>query len=348
MSRNALLRAMALVLGAAMCLALPAFARILTPDATPAATDRLTVVLADGWEFQGVTTTWYPEEGVLVVVRTDGARRTLRPEELAGLRDAAGRDVTRTILPPWAIERLGGAMPPAGPVTGPIAPGPIQPTPQPVPPPVENPDPDHDPLADWQEVGAPREDDAPARFRPPDPRVIFEVGAGYASPHDQHFADFDGGFGFEAVLRMQLAGPIYLAGGYLHQILRQPEYGYAVPCDLEDPYCGWFPNDGGDATIKGAWAGLSLISAAESPRPVRFYLEAGVGRFDTDDLPVWSFDDAYLGYRFGTGFFLPVGEHAVFDLGVRALHVKNLDFGYQNDDGDTMLGVHAGIGLLGF
>ncbi|MBD3222749.1 hypothetical protein GF314_16075 [bacterium] len=338
MSRLACLRAAAPILGVCLALASPAVARIVIPDHPAADEGSLTVVLADGWELAGVAATWYPDEGLLVVERPDGARRTLKPEQLAGLRDARGRDVTAEILPPWAIERLGGEMPPPSP------PVPVEPAPKPAPV-VPAPEPPDDPMADWYEVGG-RQDADSWRGSARDPRAIFEIGAGYSAPHDQHFANLDGGFAFEATLRLQLAGPIYLSGGYLHQMLQRNDYMIAVPCGYPDDGC--LVTGTADPTISGPWAGLSIVSAARTAQPVRFYLEGGVGRFAVEEMPLWSLDDAYLGYRLATGFLIPVGDQAAINLGVRALRIENLDFGWYGRDGDTMLGVHGGIALYGF
>jgi hypothetical protein len=93
--------------------------------------------------------------------------------------------------------------------------------------------------------------------------------------------------------------------------------------------------------------GLSLVSAAESPQPVRFYLEGGVGRFEVEGLPVWGWETTYVGYRLGTGFLIPVGDHGALDLGVRALHMPTLAMGWDPEGSHTMLGLRAGISLLG-
>ena len=100
--------------------------------------------------------------------------------------------------------------------------------------------------------------------------------------------------------------------------------------------------------ITGTWLGLSLVSTAEGPRPVRFYMQAGVGSFDVEEMPIWDPEDSYLGYRFGTGFLFPMGENAALDLGVRGLHLQNLDIGTGLEEDHTMLSLHAGIDLLGF
>jgi len=337
---------LALVLVATISLAVPAMARIITPDRTTSeALFRCTVVLADGWELADVAATWFADEGVLVIERTDGARRSLRPEDLAGLRDAAGRDITREILPAWAVDRLGGDMPP------------VAPRPQPSPHPEPVPDPpatwpvidDPAPADTWQEIGSagPRNPRAPTQ----DPRVVFSLETGYSAPHDGHFGNYDGGIGFEGVLRMQIAGPLYFSGGYLFQTLRNPGYyDWPMGAPVQDDDCCGYPyySIDDDGEIRGPWAGISLISTARSPRPVRFYLEGGLGRFTVDGMPVWGWDDAYLGYRMGAGFMFPVGDQATFDLGFRALHLPNLDFGWSPDDGQTMIGINVGLSLLGF
>ena len=105
----------------------PATAKILVPDGSQQTREGITVVLADGWEFADVQVHWFADEGLLAVERADGARRTFRPEDLAGLRDAAGRDVTRDVLPTWAVERLGGDLPPAAPAAPDTTPAPDTP-----------------------------------------------------------------------------------------------------------------------------------------------------------------------------------------------------------------------------
>ncbi|MEZ4386823.1 MAG: hypothetical protein R3D98_04475 [Candidatus Krumholzibacteriia bacterium] len=337
-------RVLALVLPVMLSLAFAAHARILAPDRPPTVPDRLTVVLADGWELPDVAAAWYADEGVLVVEREDGARRTLTPEELAGLRDAAGRDVTAEVLPAWAVARLGGVMPPAAPRPQPSPQPQPPPRPQPAPRPPEMPE---RPWRDFAPEAVPEA--APARSSATaDPRVVFGLELGYAVPHDQHFAGYDGGAGFEALLRLQIAGPLYLSGGYLYQTLQSPGF---YPMPLYDPiegdaYC--YPSYSERATIHGPWVGLSLVSTARSPRPVRFYLEGGVGRLEVEDLPLWSWDDSYLGYRLSTGFLIPTGDRAAFTIGVRALHMPQLDTGWNPDHAHTMLGVTLGLSLLGF
>jgi hypothetical protein len=312
--------------------------RILLPGESGRAAGPVTVVLADGWELPDLEVTWYPDEGVLVAERQDGARRTWRPEDLAGLRDAGGRDVTAEVLPTWALERLGGTMPPSAP---PASPGP---PPLPAPPPQPEPAPRAwDGTRPIALASALADDQAPL-----DPRVIFGLELGYSAPHDQHFGGADGGVGFEGVLRAQIAGPIYLTGGYLYQTLKNSGGVYAAPCPEDAMDCWGVVQDLGDAKIYGPWMGLSLVSAAESPHPVRFYLEGGVGRFELEGLPVWGWETAYVGYRLGTGFLIPVGEHGALDLGVRALHMPTLDMGWDPEGSHTMLGLRAGISLLGF
>lgn len=350
-------RRQVLLLVALLALCLPAAARIITPGDAPSATiaGGHTVVLADGWELAEVTVTWHADEGLLVVERADGARRVLRPEDLAGVRDATGRDVTAELLPRWAVDRLGGTMPPAAPVVQP-QPEPRR-KPQPAPAPLPTPKPvDEDAdqprvpraMRDFAAAGAP---DPLASAPGLDPRVIFSLGLGYSAPQDGHFGGYDGGLGFEGTLRIQLGGPLYLSGGYLYQTLKNPGYMdiyYDMPPYEGDWGSPYYYYAGDEGRLWGPWAGLSLISTAETGRPVRFYLEGGVGRFDVEGLPLWSYDSAYLGYRLATGFMIPVGEMAAFNLGCRALHLPNLDFGWAPDDGHTMLGVEMGLSILSF
>lgn len=333
--------AFALAVGIGLLAGLPATARIVVQEnasATPSPDNPLTVVLADGWELVDVRATWHADDGLLVVERADGAQRTLRPEDLAGLRDRHGQDITASILPRWALDRLGGTMPPAQPRP--------EPTPTPIPIPVEPPaESATDPMQIWWESGRPVNDEAPAE-PVTDPDAIFGLGVNYSEPHDRHFGNLEGGLGVEVLLRLRLGGPFYLSGGYLHQTLEQPAH---VPLPPDEPL--WDPDGWTDdpATIGGPWAGLSLVSTARQPNPVRFYLEAGLARLEVQRMPLWSHDDAYLGYRLAAGFLIPLGPETALNLGLRALHVENLDFGpYTEDDGHTMLGAYAGLSLLGF
>ncbi len=312
MTGFALHKASPLVFVVLLLFALPSTAKLLIPQDVHG----VTVVLSGGWEYPDLTVRWSDDSDGLWVFRSDGARRLYRPEELVGIRDAAGGDVTRTIIPPSVMPRL-AVMP--GQPTVPGQPLPEQPP---------------------GEMGG---GDPPAEPRIRDWRFLLGIEAGWGKPHDNDFLNSRGGLGVGASVRLQLGGGIYLAGGYDRQALHM-EYGDVL-----------YPEDGmefaslqygaDDGQLRGFWAGLALLSAADGPEAARFYLEGGVGRYEVVGMPVFSAEDAYLGYHAGVGFLIPLGPAIALDLGARGTHVVNLDLGY-GDDTHSVVAFRAGLAIL--
>jgi hypothetical protein len=309
-------RVCASALLALLCLVLPAAGKLLVPrDLTD-----VTVILAGGWELPGMTVRWSEADGGVWVVRADGARRLYRPAELSGLRDAGGRDVTREVLPAWALDKL--AASPGTSFPGWQAP------------PLTRPERE----VGYAEIGARQ----PERPRREDWRFLFGLEAGMDKSHDDDFGDRGAGLGFGLRTRIQLVGPIFLAGGFSWYELPGRQDVYVDPApdyDFETI------DSSGDVQIAGYWAGLSLLPPGETGDAARFYLEGGVGRYEVEGLVLRDPEEAYLGYSGGVGFLVPLGTGGALDLGVRGLHIVNLDTG-RGDDRHTMLGFHLGVSLL--
>jgi len=304
-------------------LALPASAKLMVPRDF----DNVTVVLAGGWEYPGLTVRWSDEADGLWVYRADGARRLYRPEELAALRDASGREITREVVPASVLGRLAPA--PGGPVV------------QPAPPPAR--DPDRRPPVTLPEIGgeAASGPSSGTADGPRDWRFLLGVEAGWGKPHDHDFLASEGGLGLGASVRLQLGGALYLAGGYDLQSL--PVASPPVVWDFKRTVSGLHDSDEG--FLQGFWGGLALLSPADGEQAARFYLEGGVGRYEVGNLPVYSAEDAFLGYHAGVGFLIPLGTAAALDLGARGTHVVNLDLG-TGDDEHTLVAFRAGLSIL--
>ena len=295
-----------------LCFAASAPAKLLVP----ASRSGVTVMFADGWDLPDVNVQWSDAEAVLVVVRSDGARRVFDPEDLRGLRDASGRDITFEILPAWTERRLGAALqgrdivesapPPLRPDLRPAAPGEV-----------------------W--------------------RFVFGLEAGFDKPLDGDFDGVEGGLGFDVRARLQLLGPVYLAGGYSWRSLGDRETAYY---DLDQPAAKGIPalpydQRSDDVRLTGLWGGLSLITGNDDPDAARFYIEGGVGRYEVEGFWTVGDDDAYLGYHAGVGLLIPIGPVGALDFGARGTRIMDLDFGYGGDDEHSLVGVHLGIDLLG-
>lgn len=323
MTGSALHKAGALALLAVILLISPASAKLMVPQDFTG----VTVVLSGGWELPGLTVRWSDPDGGLYVVRADGARRLYKPQEMAGLKDNQGRDITRDVMPDWAVQRLAitpGGLPP------------VEPRQQ-------------EPVHQWyQEAGGQPsqqwDDSGPNQMAPSNDWIfLLGVEAGWGKPRDNDFLNSDGGLGVGVRTRLQLGGALYLAGGYSWQSLpagrypmvRQADSDHGVP-DLPMMQEG---------QLKGFWAGLSLLSPGEAADDARFYIEGGVGRYEVENLLVMSADEYFLGYTGGAGFLIPLGTAAALDLGVRATHVVNLDLGY-GDDRHTLVAFRAGLSIL--
>ena len=323
MTRSALPKACALALLAVIVFALPASGKLLVPRDFPG----VTVVLSGGWELPGLTVRWSDPDGGLWVARSDGARRLYKPEEMVGLQDDQGRDITRDVIPDWAVQRLAimpGGLPPAGP---------------------RQQEPAQQWDSDFASEPAGRRGATASEVKEPSNNWHFLLGveAGWGKPRNGDFLNSQGGLGVDVRTRLQLAGPVYLAGGYAWQSLQPGRYPVVRVVEMD----GELPVFGGnqDGLLKGFWAGLSLISAGEAGDEARFYLEGGVGRFEVENLPVQSVEDYFLGYHGGAGFLIPLGSAAALDLGVRATHVVNLDLGY-GDDRHTLVTFRIGLSIL--
>ena len=323
MTGSALPKACALALMAVFVFALPVTAKLMVPHDF----SDVTVVLDGGWELPGLTVRWSDPDGGLYVVRSDGARRLYKPAEIVGLRDSQGRDITRDVMPDWAVQRL--AMTPGG--LPPVEPRQQEP--------VQQRDTDFfgEPLHQNGRAGA--DEKAPSN----DWHFLLGVEAGWGKPRNGGFHGSEGGLGFDVRTRLQLGGPVYLAGGYSWQSMPGSRYPVVRTADAN----GDLPIWGGeqDGLLKGYWAGLSLISAGETDDAARFYIEGGVGRYEVENLLVLSAEEYFLGYTGGAGFLVPLGPVVALDLGVRATHVVNLDLGY-GDDRHTLVAFRLGLSIL--
>jgi len=321
-----LLAAGVLGVAAAIWPGYPAAARILLPQDL----DQTTVVLPGGWELPGMAVRWSDPDAGLWVVRDDGARRLYRPEELVGLRDAQGRDITAEVLPAWALERLAIA--------------PRMPLPR-----DRDAEPAWDDRASRPDHGAPRaqvDEREAGSSTARDWRFLFGFEAGLSKPHDLDLADSEGGLGFDVRARLQFAGSLYLAGGYSWQDLeRAASDVIPQPAEPEDGPASLSWQTEPDVRIEGVWAGLSLVARGEDDQAARFYLEGGIGRYTVEGLYVMEPAEAYLGYHAGLGFLVPLGPAGALDLGFRGTHIVNLDLGY-GDDSHTLIGVRLGLDLL--
>ncbi len=318
MTGSAVQKASALALLVTLLFALPATAKLMVPRDFHG----VTVIINGGWELPGMTVRWSDDDGGLWVYRPDGARRLYQPSELAALQDANGRDMTREVIPPSALSSLSVAPPRQKPPA-------YQPPSQP-------------PAQVADEIGGSTAAARPAK-KSTDWRFLLGVEGGWGKPHDTDLLGSNGGLGLGVRVRLQLAGALFLAGGYDWNSVPVSSHLVAAPQDVADRTID--PIDGEDGQLRGFWAGLALLSAGDTPESARFYLEGGVGRYEVEGLPVFSTEEAFLGYHAGVGFLIPLGTAAALDLGARGTHVVNLDLG-RGDDRHTLVSFRVGLSIL--
>jgi len=329
----------------------PLFAKIILPPEHSAGQPLaehadVTVVLADGWKLPGATVRWSESEAGLWVARPDGARRLYHPHEVRAVHRADGSDLTAAALPGWVLPHLAGgerAGEPLRPASARSSPPPAVATAALT---AGASEADQRPTGVVAATGAgPAASDAPAPGRWHAWQFLFGFAAGYSAPHEDDLLESGGGLGFDARARLRLLGPFYLAGGFAWQGLSRQGHAdlrLAVPDAAVRDVPGGEPPD---ATVAGFWAGLALIPAAREPQGARFYAEGGVGRYEVQNLPLQTADEAFLGWNGGVGLLMPVGDTAVIDVGARFLHLVNLDLG-GDEDRHTTLGLRIGIDLL--
>jgi len=283
----------------------------------------VTVVLSGGWELPNMTIRWSDPEKGLWVVRSDGARRLYTPQELSSLHDANGQDITRDVIPAWALAQMGITYQPVQP----------QPTPQPMPPPQQT--------QQYDELG---HNPQPKVEQPQDRtawRFLIGADAGYTKGRNEDFGDTEGGPSLNALVRLQLAGPLYLAGGYSWSNLGRCE-SFCAPMpgmDNGDYYYG------GDVEVQGYWGGLSLIPEGRNADSARFYLEAGVGRYQVTGLAIDSDESEFVGYNYALGFIIPLATSLAMDLGVTGRQIVDMPT-YDDQSRHSMFGFHLGFYLL--
>jgi len=326
---------------------------VLVPGLTLAETwENVSITTVDGWEYPGVTLEVDEGAANLVLINSDGARRSIARSRIRIIRDADGYDITRTVLE--------GGTEPAETIE-PVVPRERTGPTQPLEPRGARRDREFGKPTRLNRGGAStvetttpseptetRRRNQRGRTLLAGPRFRFSptVGVGYGTPSGDWFEGFTGGMAIDGGARIAVTEEVYIAFNYRHQKLGVESsleymYGYAVDWDVsltEYMFC------------------LGVMTEPSRRTSPIGYLEFGFGGVKHDlsftisdgygGSASMGTDETKFGMLIAGGGIFPLGGNAGIDIGVNMrLTGSGEESGYESSNG-FLIGIRAGLVLL--
>ncbi|MFO7653660.1 MAG: hypothetical protein R6X25_07525 [Candidatus Krumholzibacteriia bacterium] len=328
---------------AAFVAASAADARLVTPQRW----ERVTVTTTDGWEYPGVTVELVDGGQALRLIRPDGAQRTLPLDQIRGLEDSIGRDITAHVIAGWSRRAEGPPPPAAGVPPRQRARSPIW---------WNESDDDRgrwEPRDRHQEKHEPFHEVAfPARrHRGTEPlatRFAVALGGafGFGWNDGRWFRAYENAEYYQGQIRLAISGSVYLTGLYRrHELPRKVEAIPLPPVDDDEPL-SVYP----DLKLDQFLFGLGFMPRRHHWSDAIPYLELGYGRTEYTAVGQDGWLSGAVDKRTvfaQLGIIMPLGRDVALELAGSAVHSGDdlFDFGDDARSG-TVLGAHAGLTIL--